>query len=64
MFRYTGAVYEINDGYCIVEGVRYMQVFLEEDLVKLNKGEVYTFVGVFKHAALIPDMRNAILLED
>ncbi len=64
VFSYTARVYEINDGYCYVEGAWYMNVYLEEeDLVKLNKGETYTFVGVFEHTVLTPNMRNAIVLD-
>ena len=41
-----------------------MNVYLEEeDLVKLNKGDIYTFVGVFEHTVLTPNMRNAIVLD-
>ena len=64
VYSYTAEVYEISDVYCYVKGARYMHVYLaEEDLVKLNKGETYTFVGVFEHEAICPNLKNAIVLD-
>ena len=64
IYSYTGEVYDIGDGYCNVKGARYIDVYLaEEDLVKLNKGETYTFVGVFEHEVICPNLKDAIVLD-
>ncbi|MEE1012083.1 MAG: hypothetical protein U0L11_08655 [Acutalibacteraceae bacterium] len=65
VFKFTGEVYEVNERYCFVNGIKYMQVFLEkEDLLKLNKGQEYTFVGVFEQTPFYPTLKDAILLDD
>ncbi len=64
VYSYTGEVYDIGNGYCNVKGACYIDVYLEEeDLVKLNKGEEYTFVGVFEHEAICPNLKDAIVLD-
>ena len=78
IYRYTGYVVEIKDDYCTVgyyhldedgeiygDGVHQMTVYLEqEDLVKLSTREIYTFAGEFECDVIIPNFRNAILIEE
>ena len=65
VFKFTGEVYGVKERYCFINGIKYMQVFLEkEDLLKLNKGQEYTFVGVFEQTPFYPTLKDAILLDD
>lgn len=67
IYRYTGIITEINSTYCVAgtyEGSYEIYIYLEqEDLVKLNKGESYTFAGVFESTVLTPNLNDAILID-
>ena len=64
VYSYTGEVADIHNGFCTVKGACYIDVYLaEEDLVKLSKGEEYTFVGVFEYDAICPNLKDAILFD-
>ena len=71
IYRYTGIVVEIDSDYCAVgyynmsgEPVYQMYVHLaKEDLVMLSTGETYTFAGEFESNVLLPDLRNAVIVE-
>ena len=70
IYRYTGKVFQINSNYCVVEqytkkfGRKTIYVYLDsEDLIKLSKGEKYTFAGEFKHRSLTPSLSGAVIAE-
>ena len=68
IYRYTGIITEVNSTYCVAgtyEGSYEIDIYLEQDdLLKLNTGEMYTFAGVFESEALVPNLNDAILLDE
>ena len=68
IYRYTGIITEVNSTYCVAgtyEGSYEIDIYLEqEDLLKLNTGEMYTFAGVFESEALVPNLNDAILIDE